>query len=276
MAIPLFRKNGTAIGSIQLESMTMFKISVITILFIYSVQATAQHRVMKLWPANVPNQTYSTGGEIITTGRNMRVRNVQEPALHVYLPSENIATGRAILLFPGGGYYHMAFEKEGTDVAKWLNGHGIAGIVVKYRLPSTSNLLEGHKAPLQDAQRALRLVRSMAEEWHIDQNQIGVMGFSAGGHLAGTLATQFQSMVYSPSDKVDEVSAHPNFAVLLYPVISMKEGHTHEDSRQNLIGENMSEEFILHYSLEEQVTEGRHRSFWCILLMMPWFPLPMQ
>ena len=184
----------------------------------------------------------------------MRVRNVQKPELHVYLPSENIATGKAVLLFPGGGYYHMAFEKEGADVAKWLNGQGIAGIVVKYRLPNTPNLLEGHKAPLQDAQRALRLVRSMAKDLNLNRNDIGVMGFSAGGHLAATLATQFNRTVYEPLNDVDGQSARPDFAALIYPVISMKDQLTHEDSRRNLLGNTPPETLIAQYSNEEQVT----------------------
>lgn len=232
-----------------------------TLFFLSLANGHSQDHIVKLWPENVPNQTLSDTEEIITSGKNMRVRNVQNPEIQVYLPSEGIANGKAMLLFPGGGYYHMAFEKEGIDVAKWLNGRGIAGIAVKYRLPHTENLIEGHEAPLQDAQRAIRLVRKHAGNWNIDPNQIGVMGFSAGGHLAATIATQYDREVYTAIDEFDALSARPDFACLMYPVISMDDAITHGGSKKNLLGESPGPELVTQYSNEKQVTQNTPPTF---------------
>ena len=225
--------------------------------------ASAQDTIIKLWPNGVPNQRFSNSEEIVTKGAKMRVRNVQDPEILVYQPSEFIATGQAVLIMPGGGYYHMALEKEGVDVAKWLNSFGITGVVLKYRLPHTENLIEGHKAPLQDAQQAIRVIRKFADDWHLDSTKIGVMGFSAGGHLASTLLTQFDRDLAIPNDTYSSYSPRPDFGCLVYPVISMDETIVHQGSRRNLLGKNPSEELMTQYSNENHVNAKYASNFYC-------------
>lgn len=229
--------------------------------FFYCNYTTSQDQILKLWSEKVPNQTFSDTQEIVKQGQGMHVRNVQNPEIWVYKPSYDIANGKAVLIMPGGGYYHMVFEKEGTDMAKWLNAHGIAGIVLKYRLPHTKNLIVGHIAPLQDAQRAMQFIRQYASDWNIHPDEIGVMGFSAGGHLASTLATQFLRDLDSPKDSIAKNSARPDFACLVYPVISMMEGIGHEGSKKNLLGESASKTLVNQYSSEKQVTADTPPTF---------------
>ena len=162
----------------------------------------------------------------------------------VFLPSERRATGRAIVCCPGGGYSHLAMQHEGTDWAPFFTGQGIALIVLKYRMP------HGHyTVPLEDAEEAIKLVRRHASEWHINPQQVGIMGFSAGGHLASTVAT------HSTGD------AAPNFQILFYPVISMEQGVTHQGSRNNLLGEKPKRKLVNAYSNEQHVTKHTPRAF---------------
>ena len=144
--------------------------------------------------------------------------------------------GKAVLIFPGGGYGILAYDWEGTDFAKWLNSQGIAGIVVKYRLPTSMSLTDPKEVPLLDAQRALRLVRQHAEEWNVDPSQIGIMGFSAGGHLASTLSTQYDHQLDRKLDSIDLLSARPDFSILVYPVITFNERFTHGGSKKEPFG----------------------------------------
>src|SRR5206468_9683787 len=145
-----------------------------------------------------------------------RVANVTRPTLTVFKPSKDKDTGAAVLVCPGGGYNILAFDKEGTEVAEWLNSIGVSGVVLKYRVPRRKDLPK-HQAPLQDAQRAVSLIRSHAGEWGIDAKRIGVLGFSAGGHLSATLSTNYDQRAYSPIDEADKVSCRPDFTVLIYP-----------------------------------------------------------
>ena len=162
----------------------------------------------------------------------------------VYLPNEKVATGRAIVCCPGGGYTHLAWEKEGIDWAPFFNGQGIALIVLKYRMPN------GHyTVPAEDAEEAIRLVRQHADEWHINAQDVGIMGFSAGGHLASTVATHASSDV------------RPNFQILFYPVISMEQGTTHQGSREHLLGKNPKRKLVNEYCNEQQVTKHTPRAF---------------
>ncbi len=160
----------------------------------------------------------------------------------VFLPDEKRATGRAIVICPGGGYDHLAFEKEGTLWAPLFNSMGIAVAVLKYRMPHGNS-----GVPLEDAEQAMRLMRRMAAQWHIDTEQVGIMGFSAGGHLAASAATLFTSD-----------ANRPDFQVLLYPVILFDTPH---GTRNNLLGKNPSSELIERYSLEKQVTPNTPRAF---------------
>ena len=221
----------------------------------------AQNTILPLWPNKIPNAIKNNDSEEIVSADIVRISKVQNPTIEVYLPAKKNATGQAVLIFPGGGYGILAYDWEGTDFAKLLNSKGIAGIVVKYRLPNSKWATDIHHVPLQDAQRAIRLVRSKAEDWNINPNNVGIIGFSAGGHLASTLGTHYNEEVYSKRDDIDQISARPDFMTLAYPVITMGEINTHGGSRKNLLGENPSQKKIDHFSNELQVTADTPPTF---------------
>ena len=229
----------------------------IAFLAISSAFATAFARdtvVLPLWEGTPPNSKVATEQEHGWTDKVLRVEKVQSPSIEVRLPSVVSATGQAIIVCPGGGYRYVSYEKEGTDIANWLNGHGIAAIVLKYRLPDEESNIDPTLSPLLDAKRAVRLTRFHAEEWKIDPAKVGVMGFSAGGHLASTIGTHFDAGQADAEDPVERLSCRPDFLVLAYPVISMREGICHPGSRERLLGKNPSEELVTLYSNELQVT----------------------
>lgn len=170
----------------------------------------------------------------------------EDPQITVYRPSQS--NGAAMVICPGGGYGGLVMGAEGSGIAKWLNQHGITGIVLKYRLPKGNSMV-----PLLDAQRAVRLARFHSREWGIDPERIGIIGFSAGGHLASTAATHFDTGSEKNPDPVAKVSSRPDFAVLIYPVISMGE-KGHAGSRKNLLGATPTPESIERFSNEKQVT----------------------
>jgi acetyl esterase/lipase len=231
------------------------------LLLTFTSQIMAQDTIMPLWPKDqIPNRIDSNELEERKRNGILRISKVQEPSIEVYLPAKSNATGQAVLIFPGGGYGILAYDWEGTDIAKFLNGKGIAGIVVKYRLPSDISQKNKHQVPLIDAQRAMRLVRSNADLFHLDTKKIGILGFSAGGHLASTLGTRFDSKVYVPLDAIDNETARPDFVVLGYPVITFG-NKTHKGSKKNLIGEDPSKEMIDRYSNEKNVTEHTPATF---------------
>ncbi|MEQ8470690.1 MAG: alpha/beta hydrolase [Marinoscillum sp.] len=209
----------------------------------------AQNFTIPLWPDEVPNAKPTSNTEFSDSSNIVRISHVQVPTIQVYLPSKRNATGQAVVICPGGGYGILAYDWEGTDVARLLSAHGIAGIVLKYRLPDNDSNMEPHKSPLMDAQQAMKLVRANAEKWNIDQSKVGIIGFSAGGHLASTLGTHF-----------DEPS-RPNFMALIYPVISMSDEITHQGSKNNLLGKNPSAELVEFYSNEKQIKENTPPTF---------------
>ena len=215
----------------------------------------SQNQILPLWKADPPN--YRETGEVTIwdTADIVRVRNVQKPDIAIFLPSKKNASGEAVVICPGGGYGILAYDWEGSDIARWLNSRGVAAFVLKYRLPGSESNIVAHKSPLLDAQRAMRLVRSNADKWNIDPGKIGIMGFSAGGHLASTLSTHYDAGDPSSSDPVEQVSCRPDFSILLYPVISFTEDFQHSGSRINLIGEDADESLVKYYSNELQVTE---------------------
>lgn len=213
----------------------------------------AQEYTIPLWVGNPPLQSDQRLKEEVVSEGIVRISNVQIPAIEVYLPAKQISTGKAVVIFPGGGYGILAYDWEGTDFAKWLNSQGIAGIVVKYRLPISKSLTDPKEVPLMDAQRAIRLVRQNAAAWNIDPTKVGVMGFSAGGHLASTVSTQYKHEVDRPKDAIDTLSARPDFSILAYPVITFQEGAVHGGSRKNLIGDNASKELKDRFSGELNV-----------------------
>ena len=196
-----------------------------------------------LWPDGVP-------GAIGDEERD-------KPSLRIYLPEQGNRTGAGVVICPGGGYGALAFDHEGHQVAKWFNSIGVAGFVLKYRLGPRYR----HPAPLQDAQRAIRYVRANAEKLGVDPNRLGIMGFSAGGHLASTVATHFDSGDSPSDDPIERQSSRPNFAILAYPVISLSERFTHGGSRRNLLGENPDPELLKSLSNETQVTSETPPTF---------------
>lgn len=202
-----------------------------------AMENAALHKVELLWPDGAPGAKGDEDGD--------------KPSLTIYLPSEKKATGAAVVICPGGGYDHLSMDREGHQIAQRLNSMGIAGFILKYRHSGDGY---GHPAPLQDAQRAIRIVRSRAKELGIDPKRVGIMGFSAGGHLASSAGTHFQNNYYEPSDTIDKSSCRPDFMILLYPVISFTRWCAHSRSRQNLLGKNPDEKLVENLSNELQVT----------------------
>ena len=174
------------------------------------------------------------------------------PHVLVYLPPKGAAPTSAVVICPGGGYAGLAMDHEGRNEANWFARHGIAGFVLQYRLPAQGYR---HPVPMHDGQRAIRWVRSHAAEYNIDPQKIGVMGFSAGGHEASTIATHFDAGDPNAKDPIDRVSCRPDFAVLVYAVISMKDGVTHGGSKANLLGPNPDPALVANLSNETQVTK---------------------
>jgi acetyl esterase/lipase len=182
------------------------------------------------------------------------------PTLTPYLPSKDKANGTAVVVCPGGGYGGLAMDHEGVQIAKWLNERGIAAFVLKYR--TAQNLKPPiHPAPITDAQRALRIVRAKAGEWGVNPQRIGIWGFSAGGHLASSAATHFDAGNAEASDPIDRVSCRPDFAILCYPVISMKAPYTHGGSRNNLLGKNADEKLVESFCNDQAVTKDTPPTF---------------
>lgn len=221
-----------------------------TIIYCMSTSLIAQ-QVLPLYQ-QVPNSIPVANREHIDTAKDgiVRISKVTEPQLLVFLPKQHRKPVSAVVICPGGGYGILAASHEGTDVAKVFNEWGIAAFVLKYRLPDDSSMLDKEIGPLQDAQRAIQMVRENAREWGVNPAAIGIMGFSAGGHLASTAGTHFNKAVI---DNPKGTSLRPDFMVLLYPVISFTDSLTHMGSRNNLLGKTPSPEKIKLYSNEQQV-----------------------
>jgi len=211
-----------------------------------SLAAADEPRVLLLWPGGAPGAKGDTDGD--------------RPSLTIYLPPRTRANGAAVVICPGGGYGHLAMDHEGHQVARWLNSFGVAGFILKYR-HRNSGAGYGHPAPLADARRAISMVRSRAGEFNVDPRRIGVMGFSAGGHLASSVATHFHTGRTDTTDKIDRVSCRPDFAVLIYPVISFTEWFTHKGSMRNLLGKDPDAELVRTLSGELQVTSRTPATF---------------
>lgn len=193
----------------------------VCLVLLSAVSRSEEAPMLAVWPAEVPGEKGGIGEELVQPSKPgekqvERLTNVSHPTVTVYKPAAASDTGAAVLICPGGGYHILAMDLEGKEVADWLNSIGITGIVLKYRVPRREGQ-EKHVAPLQDAQRGMSLVRSRAPEWKIDPARIGILGFSAGGHLAAVASTNFDRRQYAPIDDIDQISCRPDFTVLIYP-----------------------------------------------------------
>jgi len=246
----------------MVRSMQMKKIVFICLLTVICIPELFAQGPIPLWEKGaIPNHRQSEAKEWLAPKDILMIMNVQTPTLEIFLPSKRNANSMAVLIFPGGGYSGVSYDWEGTDYAKWFNSQGVAAFVLKYRMPQAESVITSFKAPIQDAQRAIRFIRFNASKFNINKNKIGVIGSSAGGHLASTLGTHLDINYYKPQNDVDKESARPDFMMLIYPVISMKKGITHGGSRDSLLGKKPSEDLILQFSNELQVTEKTPPTF---------------
>lgn len=231
---------------------------IIGLLLMVCITLPAQRDSLYLWPDGVPFAKKSDLKETFTFRGLTRVENVTNPMLKVFLPPAEKATGAAVIICPGGGYRILAIEHEGDDFARWFNERGVAAFVLKYRLPNDAAMDHKEIAPLMDAQQAFRIVRKNAQKWRIDPQKVGVMGFSAGGHLASTAGTHFMDMAGGVEDTM---SVRPDFMILGYPVISFDPAYGHMGSRSNLIGEYPTMEMVDRFSNEKRVTDQTPTTF---------------
>ncbi len=227
-----------------------------------SLSVNAQQFNMPLWGDTMPNHTQTDEVEVVDDSQDIiKLRNVQTPSMDIFLPSERIRTGQAVLICPGGGYAMLAYDSEGTDIAKWFNSKGVVAIVLKHRLPTSLSNTVSYKSPILDAQRAIRLIRQNAQAWGVDPAKVGVMGFSAGGHLASTLSTHYDTQYAEAVDDVDKLSARPDFSILIYPVVTFKDDYTDNGTRTRLTRSQVTPELIEEFSNELHVDAATPPAF---------------
>lgn len=219
-----------------------------------ALSLTAAADWQPLWPGEAPGaKRPPAGSETVADG--WRFSDIEVPQYFAYPAPKDKNTGKAVLIFPGGGYGILAMNHEGHDYAKWLNERGITGVVVKYRVSGKPDFGYQFPVPFLDARRAIRTVRARAAEWGVDPNKVGVMGSSAGGHLASLCTTRFaDTFPEEGKDDIDKQNCRPDFSILIYPVISMGEV-AHGGSRTNLLGKSPTPEAVEKYSTEKQVTK---------------------
>jgi acetyl esterase/lipase len=229
----------------------MKKISFIFPFLFLIVHGFAQQE-LALYDAEVPNSKPSANKERSSVRANgmLMIEAVQIPAITVYVPPKGMANGTAVIICPGGGYSILSAGHEGIEIAKEFNKWGVTAFVLKYRLPDDRWMVDRSMGPLQDGQRAFQLVRKNAAKWNIDTSRIGVMGFSAGGHLASSIATHFHEPLI---DNPDRINLRPDFQVLIYPVITFTDSFGHTDSRTKLIGDQPSIQMIKRFSGEMNI-----------------------
>lgn len=216
----------------------------------------AQNEEMQLWSSEIPGSIKADDYDEIYNENLDQLRKVINPTLTLFLPEK--PNGTSIVICPGGGYAYLAINKEGFKVAEWLNTLGVTAFVLKYRLPSDDIMQDKSVGPLQDAQESIRFIRRHAEKWQLNPDKIGIIGFSAGGHVASTLSTHYNDTVYKVADSI---SAKPNFSILAYPVISMETEIAHKGSRNNLLGVSPSNELIEHFSNEKHIDSNTPATF---------------
>jgi acetyl esterase/lipase len=213
-----------------------------------------------LYPGAIPNSIDAPDEEALRDAKEIYpfLNNISRPTMTVYLPGRSDAKRSAVIILPGGGYRGVSIVKEGHDVAKQFSEWGVAAFVVKYRTPSPAHMRDHTLGPLQDAQQAIHLVRERAREWNIDPSRVGVMGFSAGGHLASTVGTHFNEPVLP---EWQGANLRPDFLMLIYPVITMSPPFAHEGSRKMLLGDAPMADLVKKFSNELAVTAATPRTF---------------
>lgn len=232
-----------------MRALFFLALGVITLAAPVSALGDEGPKTYPLWPEGAPGALGSDPGDDNDPG--------DVPTITVYLPTKDKANGASVVICPGGGYSRLAINHEGHEIAQWLNDLGVAGIILKYRVGPRYQ----HPIVLGDAQRAIRTVRARASEWGLDPGRVAILGFSAGGHLASTVATQFDQGQKDAEDPIDRQSCRPDLAILAYPVISFRESFGHTRSRQNLLGENPSQKLVDQLSSETQVTRETPPTF---------------
>jgi acetyl esterase/lipase len=228
---------------------------------IFTFSKSEAQQIMNLYPNNVPNSkvnvNYLERSDTSKTDGKIRISKVTKPQLIAFYPEKDKTNGTSVIICPGGGYAILAIEHEGYTIAKEFNKYGVTAFVLKYRLPSDQIMVDKTIGPLQDAQQAIKMVRENASKWNLDTAKIGIMGFSAGGHLASTLGTHFQK---SYIDNVNNTSLRPDFMVLGYPVITTGK-YASKGSMLNLLGKTPSEEQLNYFSNELQVNKDSPPTF---------------
>lgn len=221
--------------------------------------------VIDLWPNAVGPGSENSPAQLTITERSQVaywpdriVTGITKPNLTAFVP--DTPNGTVVIAAPGGAYSRIVLDKEAAEMARWLNPYGVTVLLMQYRLPAEGHV-NGKDVPLEDAQRAVRLVRQHAREWGLNPNKIGFLGASAAGHMGAMLGAKFDKQVYEPVDAADKLSARPDFLMMLYPVVSMEDKLTHLDSRTNLLGKNPSPELIKEYSADQQVSKDSPPTF---------------
>jgi acetyl esterase/lipase len=232
------------------------RLAALLMLALVSDSLFAQQQPIKLYPEGVPNSKKAPAA-YVEKKVDYSVSLVTDPTITPYFPEKGKATGTAILIFPGGSYINLATGHEGEAIAQEFNKIGVTAFVVKYRLPHDDIMVDKTIGPLQDAERAIQIVRQRAAEWGVNPSKVGIIGFSAGGHLASTLDTHFDKVVI---DNKSNINLRPDFAMLIYPVISFGP-YAHAFSRENLVGKNSSAATLELYSNEKQVTANTPPTF---------------
>ncbi|WP_179414416.1 alpha/beta hydrolase [Mucilaginibacter sp. E4BP6] len=226
-------------------------------LMLMTTATFAQQKAIPLYPHGVPNSKPAPADYVEKWGNDSFLFNVTQPTITPYFADKSKANGTAVIICPGGGYSGLSMVNEGSSIAEAFNKIGVTAFVLTYRLPSDSIMVDKTIGPLQDAQRAIQIVRQQAVEWGINPNKVGIIGFSAGGHLASTAITHFDKVVINNKNNTN---LRPDFGILIYPVISMGP-KTHTGSKENLIGKHASQELMDLYSNEKQVTSNTPPTF---------------
>ena len=232
----------------------------VLIFFIFLVKISNAQQTIPLYSGKIPNSKISINEEQITANAlvDTVTRNVSIPTLTIFLPLKNLSKGSAVIICPGGGYGGLLTKREGTDVARAFAKLGVTAFVLKYRLPDDRIMEDKSIGPLQDALQALKMVRQNAVKWNIDASKIGIMGFSAGGHLASSAGTHFDARIIENSENID---LRPNFMVLVNPVISFSNEIGHIGSRNNLLGKTPSVDKVNFFSNELHVNQTTPQTF---------------